>query len=463
MRQSIPLLVFSLVSALALPAQAQPASADAQPQSRAKITDNPDGPQRLELQDADYYLRQFEDYAKGLKGEKGEFTRGSRIALQKVSDLRKKYPGDPKVEALFSRARTAAKMLQGVTFEITPEMLAYRGQAAKNAERLAAASVHQWEQSRADIAAQDGAILKPLPAPNPEEVPMDELVGKSVILEGLRYPDDLFPYYSRQFIAIGKPSTGFYYVDVSSRSFVGAYEAIRRYERRVSNDIPAEWTVVGEIVGAQIMVPEAGEVKVGAAYPGWVVQPHWIYVPGKVFAFADEEHEAGGTFFGEADMEQILADQYTVRAVPSDATPESLINVFVTALKERNYALYTDCIDPAEKQTPVQLEWLERKYDIFQRRLARDYVHVEVYKADPLRVVQGGEDADDQALLDEFLDEADRSREAKHALPRIEQQVLWLRLYDETGKVREMPKGVTVRRQANVENNRWFIYRGFPF
>ncbi|MEM6552627.1 MAG: hypothetical protein AAF750_10940 [Planctomycetota bacterium] len=463
MRLLIRSLVVSFTAFFALPALPQPAPGNDEQPVRRKISDNPDGPRKIELDDAGYYLKQFEDYAKSLKGEKGEFTRGSRIALQKVSDLRKKYPGDPQVEALFSRARTAARLLQGVTLEIKPEMLAYRGQAVKNAERLGEVSVAAWESFRAEVAAQEGAILKPLPAPSPEEVLMDELVGKPVILDGVRYPDDLFPYYSRQFIAIGKPSTGFYFVDVSARPFIGAYEAVRRYERRISNDIPAEWTVVGEIVGAQAMVPEPGEVKVGAAYTGWIVKPRAIYVPGKVFAFADDEHEEGGRFAGEDRLAEIFADQYTVKAVAPDASPADLIDTFVTALKERNYDLYFDCIDPLERRTPIQTEWLERKYDIFQRRLSEDYVHIAVYKADPVRVIQGGEDADDEALLAEFLDASDVAREAKHALPRVEEQVLWLHLYDETGKVREAPKGVTVRRQADVANNRWFIYRGFPF
>ncbi|MEM1213828.1 MAG: hypothetical protein AAGI68_16180 [Planctomycetota bacterium] len=463
MRPFIPSLVLMLAGAVTLPTQAQPTPANGEPTVRRKISDNPDGPRKIELDDADYYLRQFESYAKSLRGEKGDFTRGSRIALQKVSDLRKKYPGDPQVEALFVRARAAARLLQGVTLEITPEMLAYRALAKKNAERLAGISVKAWESYLAEVSATEGAILDPLPAPDPEEIVMDELQGRLVVLEGLRYPDDLFREYGRQYIAIGKPSTGYYFVDVSSRPFVGAYEAVRRYERRISNDIPAEWIVVGEIVAAELMVPDAGEVKISAAQTGWLVRPRAIYVPGKVFAVADETHEEGGRFAGEAQMDEILAEQYTVRSVPADATPQELLDVFVTAIKERNYELYADCIDPADRQTVTQLEWLERKYDIFQRRLASDYVHVSVYKADPVIVMQGGESVSDEDLLAEFLDADTRAREAKHSLPRIEQQRLWLHLYDETGKVREAPKGLTVRRQADVNNNRWYIYRGFPF
>jgi len=438
---------------------AVPAAAD----GPKTVTELQSGPKKLELDEADYYLRKFETYAERLKGEKGPLTADAKLALQKVSALRAQHPDHAKVEALYQRARSAAKKLQGVTLDITPAMLAYRQQAAKNAERLAEVSVAAWEDYRDRVAAQDGSILDALPAESPERKPLSEVRGSLVVLEGLRYPDDLFKHYARQFIAVGKPSVGFYFVDVSHRGFVGAYEAIRRYQRRVSDDIPAEWTVVGEIVSAQVMVPEAGEAKVGPAYAGWVVQPRAIYVPGKVFAVADDEHGEGGTFAGEDRMAEILADQYSIRSVPEDVTPEQLTGVFVTALKERNYDLYLDCIDPAERQTPTQREWLERKYDIFQRRLASDYAHVEVYQADPVRVIQGGEDAGDAQLLAEFVDEADLAAEAEHRLPRVEQQRLWLRLYDDTGKVREAPKALTLTRQEDVEGNRWFIYRGFPF
>jgi len=430
---------------------------------RKKVGDLDDGPKKIELDEADYLLRNFETYADSLKGEKGELTPDAKRALQKVSDLRKRFPEDTRVRSLFDRARAAAKKLQGVTLEITPAMLAYREQKEKNAERLAGVSVEAWEAYRQQVAGGAGAIVEALPAPNPESVPLSDIRDSAVVLEGVRYPDDLFKHYGLQVIAVGSPERGYYFIDVSHRRFIAAYEAIRRYQRRVTDQIPDTWTLVGRVVSVQVMVPETGGVQIGAAYPGWIVEPEAIYVPGKVFAAADPDHELGGSFAGEAEMMEILADQFTVREVPEGVTPEALVGVFLTALKERNYELYLDCIDPAEQQTATQKEWLQRKYDIFQRRLSNDYVHVAVHKADPVEVLQGGESAADEDLLAEFLDDDTVAREREHRLPRIEQQRLWLHLYDETGKVREAPKAVVVRRQENVDDNRWFIDRGFPF
>ncbi len=430
---------------------------------RRKITDLVNGPKKIELDEAKYYLEKFEDYVKSLKGEKGLLTADSKIALKKISALRSKYPDHSTVKDLFNRARVAAKKLQGVTLEITPAMLAYRQAKAENAKRMAGVSVEAWQKYHGLVSKQEGAILKALPAPSPENTPLRKVHNKYVVLEGVKYPDDLFRQFGRQYIAVGKPSTGYYFVDVSAREFIGAYEAVRRYQRRVTDDLPAAWTVVGKIVSVQVMVPEPGEVKVGSAYAGWMVQPEAIYVPGKVFAIADGEHDEGGRFAGEDRMAEILADQFSVRKVPTDVKPKQLVTTLITALKERNYELYLDCIDPAEQQTLTQKEWLERKYDIFQRRLSNDYVHVEVYKADPVKIIQGGESAEDENLLAEFLDEKTIETEKKHRLPRVEEQRLWLHLYDETGKVREAPKALTLRRQADVKGNRWFVSRGFPF
>lgn len=440
-------------------------SVDFKPQRppRRKVTDAVAGPRKIELDEANYYLEKFEDYAKSLKGEKGLLTGDAKIALKKISALRSKFPKHAGVQDLFNRARVAAKRLQGVTLEITPAMLAYRKREAENAKRMAGVSVDAWKKFRAGVAQQEGAILDALPAPSPESTPLRKVRDKYVVLEGVRYPDDLFRQFGRQYIAVGKPSTGYYFVDVSHRRFIGAYEAVRRYQRRVSDDLPANWTVVGRLVSVQVMVPEPGEVKVGSAYAGWLVQPEAIYVPGRVFAIADDKHDDGGRFAGEDRMAEILADQFSVRKVPADVEPEQLVTLFVTALKERNYDLYLDCIDPAEQQTVTQTEWLERKYDIFQRRLRDDYVHVQVYKVDPVKVVQGGESAEDANLLAEFLDEKTIESEKQHRLPRVEEQRLWLHLYDESGKVREAPKALTFRRQEGLKGNRWFVSRGFPF
>lgn len=45
-------------------------------------------------------------------------------------------------------------------------------------------------------------------------------------------------------------------------------------------------------------------------------------------------------------MEQIKGPLYSVRSIPADVTPERLVEIFATAIQEKNLKLYLDCIDP---------------------------------------------------------------------------------------------------------------------
>ncbi len=420
-----------------------------------------EGPTKLQLDEADYYLRQFEEYVSGLKGREGSLDPGRR-ALEKVSTLKKDFPDHPQVLPLIERAQNAARALRGDRIEVTEEMLAYRKGEDVRSDLLAKYTRKAWRNLQLELLNGDSPVLtEPLPAPNPEETSLDEIKGTTVVLEGLQYPDGVFLHYGKPYVAIGSPATGFYFINTGAQRFVGAYEAVRRFQRLVSGDTPAEWTVVGEISSAQYIVPGGG--KSGEAYAGWILDVHSIYVPDMVLGRFDAENDLGGSFAGESEMDELLGDTYTVTEVPEGASPEQLMETFVAAIKQKNFELFKECIHPDEQLTAVQKNWIERKWDIFQRRFKNDIVHVAIGEKEEIETVQGGGTNEDVDLLADILDEEEVKDITDDGKSRIEDIVLWLKVYDETGRIQESLKAVTLRREEDLNNNRWYVYRGFPF
>lgn len=162
-------------------------------------------------------------------------------------------------------------------------------------------------------------------------------------------------------------------------------------------------------------------------------------------------------------MQSELEDLYTVKQLPDEYSPETLLDVFVTAIKEKNYELYLSCIHPDEKRTVVQKNWLQRKWDIFQRRFTRDIVEVRINTKDEIRIIQGGASSEEKSLLEQFVDSDEVDDITDDGLPRSELLTLWLKLYDETGRIREYKKPLTLKRDEKVKGFRWFVYSGYPF
>ena len=116
------------------------------------------------------------------------------------------------------------------------------------------------------------------------------MVGRLVILDDFRYPQNEFTNTGAQFVFVGDRSRGMYYVALD-REWVVAYEAVKRFRDEVSGDLPKVWTIAGVITGSEMLVPMAGEDKTMPAVFGWRVRPAAIYLhPSDVeaaFGFAE--------------------------------------------------------------------------------------------------------------------------------------------------------------------------------
>ncbi len=413
-----------------------------------------------EIKKADHFLKKFEKNAKRAGGKPFPLRYDDKEALKRVKVLKQKYPDDPDVEKLFQRARACAKASEGGFKDITPEMLAYRDNEKKIAAKLKAVNEAAWEDFITRAKAEGGLVEKVFPSPDPQKANPEEIVGKTIILEDFAYPRNEFMDIGGQYVFVGSQTKGYYYVELSTRAWLGVYEALKRYRRQVANVEQEPWTLAGKVVGAAILVPQAGEEKTMAPWLGWRVEPQALWVPGVVFTSVKPESELGGAFAGEDKLEEIKSAFYTVKSVPDDVKPMDLVTIFATAIKERNYKLYLDCIDPARQKTPKALHRLRYFYDNNLERYRRFYVYVEPIEVASIQAIRGAL-ANEGSLKEFFLDDADKEKIKKHGGEKVEEAVVMIRTFDKNGKQSAFPKKVVLRRYGG-EGARWYIASGYP-
>lgn len=411
------------------------------------------GPGKLELGGAEHRLEKFEAKVRRMRGQPFKLGYVEREALRRIAALHKKHPDDPKVKALFERARTALLGSKGKTTEVKKNWLVYRENEKRLKAMFAIEAEKAWDAFRKNALAQKGAIVKAFPSPSTDETDITELEGRYVFLEGFDYPRNEFTEMGRQFTFAGSGARGYYFVELSNRSWFGAYEALKRYRRFVNRDMPEgmQGTLVGKIVSVLLLVPQAGKEKTKSIQWGWAVRPLALYVPGCTFAIADAELEKGGRFAGEEKMDEIKDAFYTVKSIPDDVTPERLTEIFATAIKEKNYKLYLDCIDPRRTKTPKGRGLCMYHWEWHQHRFATFYCHITVNPA-KIVVLEGYDDSDATEII--FLTKEDREKIKKFTGPLVEQAHLTTAAYDERGRQYGSPKPHYFRR---VEKKRWYI------
>ena len=411
-------------------------------------------PGKLELGGARHRLEKFEDKVRRARGAPFKLGYVEKEALRRILALKDKYPGDPVVAKLYERARTVILASEGKLVEITKAMLQYRENEKKMKKMFAAEGEKAWAAYKQKLAHAKKLIEKAFPPPSHEKIDMKKLIGKVVVLDQFNYPADEFTSMNRQFCFVGSGVRGYYYVVLSCREWLGAYEAFKRYRRFINRDIPEQmkWTLVGEITGIELQVPQAAKEKTLNAYWGWRVRPMALYVPGCTFSVADPELELGGTFAGEERMEEIKSVFYTVKKIPEAVTPQRLTEIYATAIKEKNYPLYLECIDPNRRKTKAGLSRCMYHWEWHQHRFATFYCRVDV---DPASItVLEGFDTSADSLKGRFLTDEERAKLKKVSMPLVEQALLRSRAFDERGKQYGSPKPRVLRR---IEKRRWHI------
>lgn len=410
-----------------------------------------DEPTKLQLAGADYYLTEYEKEVRLQRGGSKPIYRNQREALTRIQELVQRYPNHPKVQELYKRAQAALIASKGDMIQITPEMTQYKRNETELIAQMSALAKSEWDA----LIASGDAITKLWPAPDPIGPQTDDsaIIGRRIVLDEVIYPRDQFLGGSGEYIKVGKPSSGFYYVSLSGRKWLGPYEAVKRYRRQVDATLPDDltFTVLGTVTSTVLEIPQAGEQTMNF-YWGWVVEPEYLYIPGHVLAQYDTTHESSGTFKGEERVEAIKNGWYTVTSIPDNVTPERLMEIFMTAIREKNYPLYEQCINPERQATATGRDLLRYHWDLHQARFASQYVHATFHtvKID----VRKGFDDRAENLENFFLDEATKEKMIATQGDKVEVATVESRAYDANGKQVGSPHPHEVVRK---NNGRWYV------
>ncbi len=409
-------------------------------------------PQKAPKKDVDfanYYLKEFEAEVKRAGGNANTMFRNKNEALKRIQALLKAYPDDAAVLALYERARTALMMSKGNYNQITPAMVAYLNNEKQLREKYAQLSIAKWNEL------QQGRelITKPFPAVNPlKNSPATTPIDKTIVLPDVKYPDNQFVGGSGEYIVVGTPSTGFYFVNISGREWLGPYEAIKRFRREVDASIgeSLNLTILGKVTGPAMEIP--GNRRTTMAW-GWVVEPESLYIDGRIVATFDPNHDKGGSFIEEDKVAGIKDGWYTVKDVPQNASPERVMEIFLTAIKEKNYPLYLKCINPERYKTETAESLVRYHWDLHQGRLHGEYVHA-VFSDTKITVAKGFDDKND--LENFFLDDSQRNQLTKMQGEKVEYAIVLSRAYDENGKQIGVKHPHKLIRKGG-DKGRWYV------
>ncbi len=399
---------------------------------------------------AEHYLSDYEKEVARARGAKTLY-RNEREALTRIRDLMRKYPDNPRVKQLYDRARKAAMRSEGDYIEITPAMIQYQKNEAELRRIIWAEGEKEWKAFITRVSEQ--FVSKTYPTPDYTEVSLDDLKDKYVVIEDVRYPANQFIGATGQYIACGKPSTGYYFVNLSGRAWIAPYEAVKRYRRTCDSSMMdvQKWTVLGKITDIANEIPEAGEDKIGTFQFGWVVTPVALLVPGHVAAFFDKNHERQAYFAGEEQVKSIKDRWLTVKTIPENVTPEQLMEIFMTAIREKNYDLYLQCIQPERLEGVYGAANGDYFWDLHQERFHNEYVHATFGKA-KIEVLKGFDDTND--LKNFFLDEKQQDTLKKVGGEKLEQATVESKAWDKNGRQINQP---VLHRLQRKNGGRWYV------
>lgn len=401
---------------------------------------------------ATHYLEEYEKEVARTQGAAGYVFRNKEDALGRIKMLVEFAPADERVQDLYDRAKACVKGGAGNLITVDPSMTVYLENEEKLRKHFAEVSEKAWNDILAANA--ENKLERTYPTPDFSKYTLDDMKGKIVVLDNVRYPDNQFMGTDAEFIWCGTRSDGMYFVRIDGRKWLGPYEAVKRYRRQVDatmNEVK-EWSVIGRICDLAYESPDSNSDQLAPSLMAWVVEPIALYVPGHILAVYDENGEHTGKFVDEEKVKELKDAWYTVKEIPADVTPERLIESFMAAIKEKNYDLYMDCIDPSRRESPVQLSLLNYHWDLHQERFHGEYIHAFVNSDKTvIKVLQG---YDDTGIDSFFLDDEEQAKIKEAYGEKEEEAVVQTYAIDKNGKQIGSPVNHTLRR---VGDGRWYI------
>lgn len=401
---------------------------------------------------ATHYLEEYEKEVARAQGAAGYAFRNKEDALGRIKMLVEFAPADARVQDLYDRAKACVKGGVGNIVTVETSMTVYLENEENLRKHFAEVSEKAWNKFLADHA--ENKLEKFFPVPDFNRYTLDDMKGKIVVLDGIRYPDNEFNGTTGDYIWCGTRSDGMYFVRIDGREWLGPYEAVKRYRRQVDTTMleVKEWSVIGMINEIACDSPDAGESKISVPVMAWEIVPMALYVPGHIMAVYDENGEHVGKFIDEDQVKALKEDWYTVKEIPADVTPERLVEIFMYAIKEKNFDLYVDCIDPSRRDNPVQMDLINYHWDRHQERFHGEYIHAFVNpEKTAVRVLSG---YDDNSIDTFFLDDEEQAKIKEAYGEKEEEAIVQTYAIDKNGKQIGSPVNHALRR---VGNGRWYI------
>lgn len=402
---------------------------------------------------AKHYLEEYEKEVARAQGASNYNFCNKEDALGRIKILVEFAPNDERVQDLFTRAKACVKGGAGNISTVDPAMTVYLENEENLRKHYAQVSETAWNELLA--ANTENKLEKMFPTPDYTKYTLSDLRGKIVVLDNVRYPDNQFMGTTGEYVSCGTRSDGMYFVKIDGREWLGPYEAVKRYRRQVDTTMMEvkEWSVIGKIVDLACDSPDASETKITPPVMAWEVEPMALYVPGHIMAVYDENGEHTGRFIDEDKLAAMKDSWYTVKEVPADVTPERLVEIFMAAIKEKNFDLYLDCIDPSRRETPTQQSLINYHWDLHQERFHLEYIHANV-NADKTKITVS-KGYDDNSVDNFFLDEDEKAKIKAAYGEKEEEAVVQTAAIDKNGKQLGTPASHILRR---VGNGRWYMY-----
>ncbi|MBR0134590.1 MAG: hypothetical protein IJM18_00185, partial [Clostridia bacterium] len=133
--------------------------------------------------------------------------------------------------------------------------------------------------------------------------------------------------------------------------------------------------------------------------------------------------------------------------------PEKLVEIFRQAIKEKNYELYVDCIQPERRMNPIQKDLLLYFWDLHQERFHGEYVHAEVQPdATKITVIKGY--SDESGLDSFFLSAEEQQNIAARYGEKVEYASVQTVAFDKNGKQLGSP---VKRNLIRTNGGRWYV------
>lgn len=403
------------------------------------------------IDQAKFYLEEYEREVARAQGANRNFQ-SKEDALGRIRVLVEFAPDNERVKDLFERARACVVAGSGTVNEVDTSMTQYLVNEEQLRKHFAEVSEQAWNALVAEHAAD--SLERMYPTPDFNQYTIDDMKDKIVVLNNVRYPDNQFMGSAGEYVWSGTRSDGIYFIRIDGRSWLGPYEAVKRYRRQVDTTMMdvKEWSLLGRISDIACESTEAGEAGLLPPIMGWEIQPIALYVPGHVMAVYDPNGEHTGRFIDEEKVAAMKEAWYTVKEVPADVTPEKLVEIFMMAIKEKNYDLYLDCIDPERRDTPVQKDLVNYYWDLHQERFHNEYIHAVINSDSTVIRTTKGFDETSPDLFYLHEDEIAKLRAA--AGDTEEEAIVQTAGIDKNGKQLGSPANHTLKR---VNGGRWYI------